>query len=310
MKVSTAVAEFLSAKVHLSAYTRRSYRQRLGMFATWCAEHNLVLERLTARSIRAFLQDVSKRHGPHGAPIQNSTLRVYGTAVKTFVTWAARESEDLDAAISPTIAARVGTIPVETKVIQVFTSSQIAALFAAAEHGTFAARDKALLAVLVDTGARVSEVIGLTLDCMWLEADDSYILIKGKGRKQREVPLGRVARLALRRYITRYRKPAHKAEPHVFLAQGGRPITVSGLSQLIVHLGQKAGITGVRCSPHTFRHTFATRYLLDGNGDIYKLSRLMGHGSVRVTEQYARSISARQARLGSYSMLDHLKEGL
>ncbi len=306
MEVSSAVKEFLAAKRQLSPYTRRSYKQRLGVFASWCKQHDLVLESMTARAVRAFLQDVSKRTGPQGKPIQNSTLRVYGTAVKTFLAWCAKESEDLDAAISPTISARVGTIPVEMKVIQTFTPSQISALFAAAEQGTFAVRDKAILAVFVDTGARVSEVVGLTLDCVWLEADDSYILVKGKGKKQREIALGRVARLALRRYVTRYRRPAHPGEPHVFLARGDHPITVSGLSQLIVHLGQKAGITGVRCSCHTFRHGYACACLLAGN-DVYKVSRLMGHTSVKVTERYLGAVKAKQARDGAYSVLDHLK---
>ena len=160
--------------------------------------------------------------------------------------------------------------------------------------------------MLLDTGVRASELVGLTLDCTWLDPDDSYLKVMGKGRKEREVPLGRTARTALRRYITRYRKPRTAAEQHVFLGRTGEPLQVSGLEQIVRPIGQRARIKGVRCSPHTFRHTFACQYLLAG-GDIYKLSRIMGHTSVKVTEKYLSSVKAKQARQGE-SVLDRLKK--
>jgi len=82
-------------------------------------------------------------------------------------------------------------------------------------------------------------------------------------------------------------------------------MTPSGLNTILDRLEQWSGITGVRVSCHTFRHTFACLFLLQG-GDLYKLSRLLGHTSVRVTEIYVRSISAQQARRTSESVLDHL----
>jgi integrase/recombinase XerD len=306
MEVSIAVEEFLVAKASLSPFTRRMYSQRLFVFAAWCKTQGLTLEAMTARFVRAFIQDVSKRPGRHGNPLEASTVRCYAREVKLFLSWCAAETE-LEVTISPTIAARVDSPRVEIKVIETFTDEQLSALFAAAEGGDYGVRNRALLSVLIDTGARASEVVGLTLDCTWLDPDDSYILVKGKGKKQREIGLGRVARLALRRYITRYRKPVSPGEKRVFLARGGVPLTTSGLSQLIVRLGRKAGIEGVRCSPHTFRHGFACTLLAHGES-IYRVSRLMGHTSVRVTEKYAGAISARQARQGGQSVLDHLKD--
>jgi len=306
VKVNTAVKEFLSAKRTLSPLTVRSYKQRLCVFADWCTQHGFTLETLTARAVRTFIEDMGRRPGLGGHPMQNSTVHCYATDVKTFLSWCARE-EDFEGLVSTKIAARVESPPVETKVIEVFTDVQIAAFFRAAEEGDSAVRDRALLALLIDTGARASEVVGLTLDCTWLDPDDSYILVRGKGKKQREIGLGRVARMALRRYVTRYRRPDDRSDTHVFIARTGLPLTVSGLGQLIVRLGKKAGITGVRVSPHTFRHGFACAYLIAG-GDLYKLSRLMGHTSVKVTERYLGAIKARQARQGGYSVLDHLKD--
>lgn len=306
MEVDTAVKEFLAAKRHLSPYTRRSYRQRLGVFADWCKAQGLTMDSIQARSVRAFLEDVSKRHGRQGTPIEASTLRVYATVIRTFLAWAAKE-DDLDIVISPTIAQRLSPIPVETKVIETFTAEQLQALFAACEQSMFPVRDKAVLSVLIDTGARASEVVGLMLDSVWLEADDSYILVRGKGKKQREIALGRQARLALRRYITRHRKPKSSTEQHVFLSRSGKPLQPRGLSQLLSALGRTAGVQGTH--PHRFRHHFACQYLLAG-GDVYKLSRLMGHTSVKVTERYLSAVKAKQVRSNGYSVLDHLKDHL
>jgi site-specific recombinase XerD len=139
---------------------------------------------------------------------------------------------------------------------------------------------------------------------VWLDADDSYLKVNGKGRKQREVPLGRHSRTALRRYITRYRRPKDKAEKRVFLSRTGTPLTLSGLDQIIREIASRARIKGAHA--HRFRHTFACQYLVNG-GDVYKLSRLMGHSSVKITERYLGAVKAKQARQGQ-SVLDHLQE--
>jgi integrase/recombinase XerD len=74
---------------------------------------------------------------------------------------------------------------------------------------------------------------------------------------------------------------------------------------VIEQLGERTRIRDVRVSPHTFRHTFAVQFLLNG-GDIYKLSRLMGHTSVKITERYLQAVSAKQARTENRSVLDNL----
>jgi site-specific recombinase XerD len=306
MDVREATHEFQQAKLHLSRFTRSGYKQRLAVFASWCEQQGLTLETITVRHVRAFIEDVRKRMGKQGSPVRSTTTRTYAQVIKEFLLWCAKE-EEFEEFVSPRLATRVEVPRAERPIIETFTPEQLAALFQAADLQPFAVRDKALLAVLIDTGARVGEICDLTLDCVWLDADDSYIKVTGKGRKEREIALGRTARIALRRYITRYRKPKHAGCSHVFLARTGEPLTVSGLQQLIVRLGEDAHIKGVRCSPHTFRHTFACQYLL-GGGDIYKLSRLMGHTSVKVTERYLGAIKSKQARQGGHSVLNHLKD--
>jgi len=185
----------------------------------------------------------------------------------------------------------------QEKVIETFSKEQIKAMLAAAEKEysqTLTARDRAIIYILFDTGVRASELCGLTLDNVYLRADDAYIKVLGEGDKWREVGFGKDARTALHRYMTRYRKGS-TTEQHVFLNRYKQPLTISGLEQIIYRLGKWARVKGVRCSPHTFLHTFAVNYL-KATGDIYKLSRIMGHSGVEVTEGYLKAVKNKEVR--------------
>jgi integrase/recombinase XerD len=305
MDVRTAYEEFCVAKLTLSKHTQKNYRVHLTVFVAWCEEQGLQLEHLTARHIRTFIDVVSKRNSPYGGTLKRSTIQQYGIAVKAFLKWCTRE-EDFEDLISSKAILQVQLPKLDQTVIETFSPEQLDAMLRATEKQPFPVRDKAILSVLIDTGIRASELCGLTLNCVWMDSDDSYIRVTGKGRKEREISLGRNARIALRRYITRYRKPKSKTEQHVFLSRTGEPLTTSGLAQIIEQIGLTARIKAVRCSPHTFRHTYAVQVLLNG-GDLYKLSRTMGHASVKVTERYLSSIRSKQARQGQ-SVLDQLKD--
>jgi site-specific recombinase XerD len=97
------------------------------------------------------------------------------------------------------------------------------------------------------------------------------------------------------KYINLYRKPHDESEKRVFMNRYSVPISPTGVDQLLDDIKKRTGITGVRVSAHTFRHTFACTYLEQG-GEIYKLSRLLGHSSVEVTEEYLKSFKQRAAR--------------
>jgi len=301
MDVAEAVEEFLHAKYTTAFHTRRGYINRLGIFARWCEEQGLALEQLTGRHIRQFLADVSKRHGG----LASSTVKQYAINCKTFLAWCSKE-EEFEDLVSVKMVNHIALPRAEQTVIETFTPEQLEALLRAVERQPFPVRDKAILSLLIDTGIRAAELCGLVTTCVWLDTDDAYIKVVGKGRKEREVPLGRASRIALRRYITRYRHPREKTEQHVFISRTGEPLTVHGLAQLIEQVAERARIRDVRCSPHTFRHTFAVQFLLNG-GDIYKLSRLLGHTSVKMTERYLQAVSAKQARSSNHSVLDNLK---
>jgi integrase/recombinase XerD len=310
MHVAEAVDEYLYALRSRAAETRRSSQVALREFAAWCREQQIQLETLSQSHIRRYSEYLHKRGARRGGTLATESIHTYLMRVKTFLSWASRE-DTLEDIISEKLAKRIDMPGHEHKVIEVFTGEQYQALYDACVHEHYEQtiyRDRAILSVLIDTGIRASELCGLTLEHVFFFDDDSFIRVVGKGRKEREVGLGATSRKLLRVYIHRWRKAA-KSERRVFVNRMGRPMTPRGLNEMLDRLEEWSGITNVRVSCHTFRHTFACQYLLQG-GDVYKLSRLLGHNSVRVTERYLGAVKAKQARQGGHSVLDHLKDHL
>lgn len=157
--------------------------------------------------------------------------------------------------------------------------------------GMLGLRDRALLEVLYGTGARISESVGLDVDDVTeavAEGDGPIGLVRfrGKGGRERLVPLGSHARRALDAYLVRARPflaASGRAGPALFLnARGGR-LSRQGGWGVLASIADRAGVEGV--SPHTLRHSFAT-HLLDGGADIRVVQELLGHSSVTTTQVY------------------------
>jgi integrase/recombinase XerD len=163
---------------------------------------------------------------------------------------------------------------------------------AGAPGTTLALRDRALLEVLYGTGARISEAVGLDVDDLdWGESGvDGSVLLRGKGGKDRLVPVGSYAREAVEAYLVRARPElvaagtAAGAGGALFLnARGGRLSRQSAWA-VLVKAAERAGVTR-DVSPHTLRHSFAT-HLLDGGADVRVVQELLGHASVTTTQVY------------------------
>lgn len=305
--IKHAVEAYSYNVLSLSPKTQKWYLQKLQVFTEWAEGQSITLGTLKALHLRQFAEYLKTRINPRtGKPLSTYTQHGYFQVIKTFLKWCSDE-EDLEA-ISDKLIKKTPKVKVDVKVIEIFTDAQIHAIFEACkkeESEVLVVRDKAILSCLFDTGMRASELCGLTLENVHLSKCDAYLKIYGKGSKWREVPLGHSACTALHKYIHRYRPKAKHQQ--VFLNRAGDPLTLSGLEQLFKRLGEWAHIKGgVRCSPHDARHTYAITYLKNG-GDIYKLSRLMGHTSVNVTENYLRAFQAKDARTGGQSLLDNLK---
>jgi len=161
---------------------------------------------------------------------------------------------------------------------------------AGAPGTTLALRDRALLEVLYGTGARISEAVGLDVDD--LDETEGTVLLRGKGGKERLVPIGSYAREAVAAYLVRGRPELASTRAStrsttggaLFLnARGGRLYRQSAWA-VLVKAAERAGVTK-DVSPHTLRHSFAT-HLLDGGADVRVVQELLGHASVTTTQVY------------------------
>jgi integrase/recombinase XerD len=146
-------------------------------------------------------------------------------------------------------------------------------------------RDRAILETLYATGSRASEVVHLTLRDLFLES--SFCKCTGKGSKQRVVPLGKPAVMALQKYLDEQRPRLVRAAQDaatVFVSRGGKPLTREMLWMLVKKYVKRAGLNP-KVSPHTLRHSFAT-HLLTRGADLRTVQELLGHANIRTTQIY------------------------
>lgn len=299
MDLATAVRDYRSfcRSKRISEQTWRWYEQKLRAFRHWAeAEGITEVEQLEARHIWAFVEHLQDSAGfDQGRTRKRSsyTNKGYVQVIKGFLSWA--EEEEL---VDPKVRRKVKLPSVSKRVIRVLTEEQVDALLEAADRDMFpwmVTRDKAIVSLLLDTGIRAAELCGLQRADVALESEDPYILVHGKGDKELEVgPLrGDTVRL-----IRRYLRQCPRKHDTLFLGRTFTPLTTSGLDQVLYRLRDWAGLEGVEVRAHVFRHTFAVNYMRKV-GDIKRLSLLLGHSSVVVTENYLRDFQQREARKGA-----------
>jgi integrase/recombinase XerD len=148
-------------------------------------------------------------------------------------------------------------------------------------------RDRALLELLYGCGARISEAVGCAIDD--LDLDGGLVRLRGKGSKERIVPLGSYAVSALEAYLVRGRgalASRGKGSAAVFLNARGGPLSRQSAWAVLAGAADRAGLSA-KVSPHTLRHSFAT-HLLEGGADVRVVQELLGHASVTTTQLYTR----------------------
>jgi integrase/recombinase XerD len=156
-------------------------------------------------------------------------------------------------------------------------------------------RDQALVELLYGAGLRVSEAVGL--DRIGVDLDDRLVRVIGKGGKERIVPVGRHAAVALRRYLSRGRPFLDRRHrPELFLNARGGPLTRSGAFLVLRRLAEKAGLDPARVHPHILRHSFAT-HLLEGGADLRSVQEMLGHADLSTTELYTHVTDTRRREL-------------
>lgn len=275
MRVKDVLADFLLAleAAGRSPATVVWYRARLARLAELAAP----IERIDAPAIRAWLLCVKR--GLRGAATSDNYVESHRRAAARLFTWAVREG-----ALARSPMANVEKGRIRRREITVLSPEEIARLFAATPARTAKGlRDRAMLAVLYDSGVRVGELVTMQVSDVDLGAGTA--LVRGKTGEGR-VPLSIECRRVVLAYLQRARGRMFAfADPGVlFVGKGGRPLAPNGIRQWLRKLARHAGIAK-RISPHTFRHSFSTQYLRNG-GDPFTLQRILRHRTAAMTQRY------------------------
>ena len=268
----------------LSANSVAAYSRDLSKFADYLASRGLDFEKIDSGTATEFEISLKDR----GLALASINRAV--SALKTFYKYLAREYSIFD----PTTEMSANRLP--RKLPKALTISEITSLLNSTERiGDLAAlRDRAIIEVLYGTGARVSEVVGLNIADLGkstLAGDEITTLkLRGKGSKERIVPLGSFAKEAIENYLVRLRptylqkSKSGKTTAALFLNSKGTRLSRQSAWQAVVNAADATGLTG-KVSPHVFRHSYAT-HLLDGGADIRVVQELLGHSSVTTTQIY------------------------
>lgn len=276
---------FLAKKLTFTEQTVLNYRWALGRFTAYWGQRDPILSEIQVPQVRAFLDSLQ------GTLSQKSLLNIHAV-LSSLWTWAKAEGfveqniihsieapEPEDRAIIPYSQADVRTMLKACGASRVY---QRPGQVECSNSRPTAARDRAMILLLLDGGIRVTELCRLQVGD--LDLNNSRVKVFGKRSKERLVPIGRRCNRVLWRYLAT-REDARATDP-LFLADGSviHPLNRWAVYKLIRRIGARAGVTP-RAHPHRFRHTFAISFLRNG-GDVYSLQAILGHTSLKMVQRY------------------------
>ncbi len=274
--------DYLSIEKGLSQNTIKSYKQDLSKFVAYLHSHSIKnIANVTKHNISRYLYYLKDRG------LSSSSISRNLAAIKMFFRFLVSEK-----IIKEDTANLLESPRLIRQLPEVMDTSEVTRMLEApAGRDTLGLRDKAVLELMYATGMRVSEVVGIFKEN--LNLDMGFIRCSGKGGKERIVPVGRKAKLALSKYLEKSRPKLarHTQDSHLFLSRLGRKISRQSLWKMLKKYARLAGIKR-KITPHTLRHSFAT-HLLERGADLRSVQELLGHADISTTQIYTHINKAR-----------------
>ena len=270
------ISAFISTRrlKNLSPHTIDFYRKILGKFLSFMEVHHgeIPLEGIDHHLLREYLASIKEQYSPGSL---NQHIKVLKILFKFMVE---------EGVISENPSRRVSKLRMAPPVIPTFTDDQVRAMLRVtkAQRGFLGLRNVTLITLLFDTGCRISELLLLPVTDILLE--ERILKVTGKGGRVRAVPFGQRSLITLVKYLNQ-RNRLFGEEGLLFLTRSGKPFTLRMSNKTIARIGKKAEVKDVRLSAHTFRHTFAKNWLLNG-GDIFSLQKILGHSTLEMVRNY------------------------
>jgi integrase/recombinase XerD len=277
---------YLELERGLSRNTLEAYRSDLLQFGEYLRRHQLDALHADHGAIAAFLSELAAG-GEERAPVAATTLGRKVACLRSFYRHLRREG-----AIEHDPTAELHGPRKPQRLPRVLTREQVARLLEQPRGADpLAIRDRALLELMYACGLRASEAVGLDLADVDLE--EGILRARGKGSKERLVPIGRAALTELGRYCRSARPLLAGSQSHsrLFLNRRGVGLTRQGLYKIVQGYARSAGLAD-KMSPHTLRHSFAT-HLLAGGCDLRSLQEMLGHADLATTQVYTHLSSDR-----------------
>jgi len=267
MTSSTAIDRFLASPA-LADSTRRAYASDLRGFSDWLDARGLTVEEVDVRVLVDYASELGRaRNGLAPATIARKLA-----AVRSFLRFTLGPTRVPDASLAPKRPQRLPEAPKREQVEELIDSVD--------GDGALGLRNRALVELVYSAGLRSAEAVGL--DLADVDFEQELVRVRGKGGKERIVPLGEEAAHVVARYLREARPElARGANDALFLSTRGRRLDTSTLRRLLPH-------------PHRLRHSFAT-HLLEGGADLRTIQELLGHSSLSTTQVYSH-VDARRLR--------------
>mgnify|MGYP000885503887 FL=1 len=284
---------YLSIEKGLASNTISAYRLDIEKFFHYLSTNQLSLEQVTPEQLSSYVAWLRGMENTE-FKIGESSIARNIISIRSYFTYLAKEHKFNNPSSNfkpPKIGKRLP---------KALTIDQVMSMLNIAGTDLISSRDKALVELLYATGARVSELINLnTLDISTSDTQagaTTTVKLKGKGGKERVVPIGSFAVAAVNDYLVRSRPTLLKVSTQkaLFLNQRGGRLSRQSAWNLVANAAQRAGLSD-QVTPHSMRHSFAT-HLLDGGADIRVVQELLGHSSVTTTQIY------------TLITIDHLRE--
>jgi site-specific recombinase XerD len=267
MTTEAAIDRFL-ASPSLAESTRRAYAADLRRFGGWLEERGTNVEEIDVRVLVDYASELGRaRNGLAPATIARNLA-----AVRSFLRFTLGPTRVPDASLGPRRPQRLPEAPKREEIELIVDSLD--------GDGPLALRNHALVELVYSAGLRSAEAVGL--DLADVDFEQEHVRVRGKGGKERVVPLGEEAAHVVARYLREARPElARGANDALFLSTRGRRLDTSTLRRLLPH-------------PHRLRHSFAT-HLLEGGADLRTIQELLGHSSLSTTQIYSH-VDARRLR--------------
>jgi integrase/recombinase XerD len=266
----------------LSAHSITSYARDLAKFENYLNDKALSFTSVNEREISTLIGALS------GSGLSPSSVNRFLSSLKGFYKYCALEYQISNPMVD------ISQFKVARKLPKALSVEEITRLLDTANNPAdpTTLRDRAILEILYGTGARVAELVGIDVSDISKDSFDgeeiTILKLRGKGSKERLVPLGKFALEALDDYLVRLRPSLlaknSQSERALFLNNRGTRLSRQSAWTTVLRASQLAGLEG-RVSPHVFRHSYAT-HLLDGGADIRVVQELLGHASVTTTQIY------------------------